>query len=87
MSLALQSGAPLEHVGDLLTGATCEPCGSGHLRFMSARLTLQLRLVTGEEWAGACLEYRQRTNIQELEIIESCVCQHDAICPRSLDAR
>lgn len=34
MSLALQYGAPLEKVGDLLAGAKFEPCGpvSGHNR-------------------------------------------------------
>jgi hypothetical protein len=29
MSLALQYGAPLENVGDLLAGAKFEPCGFG----------------------------------------------------------
>ena len=37
MSLALQYGAPLEKVGDLLAGAKFEPCGpvSGHDRIKS----------------------------------------------------
>ena len=37
MSLALQYGAPLEKVGDLLTGVKFEPCGpvSGHDRLKS----------------------------------------------------
>lgn len=70
LSLALQYGAPLEKVGDLLAGAKFEPCGSGHLRFMSARHTMELLLVTGEEWAGAVFEYPKSTKLKELEIIE-----------------
>lgn len=69
MSLALQYGASFENVGDLLAGGTFEPCGSGHLRFMNARHTMELLLGTGEVWAGSVFEIRQSTNVKDLEII------------------
>lgn len=70
MSLALQYGALLENVGELLAGATSEPYDSGHLRFMSARHTMELLLGTREKWASAVFENRQRTNVKDLDIIE-----------------
>ena len=63
MSLALPYGAPVENVGDLLAGATFKPYGSDDLRFMSARHTRELLLVTGENWTGAVFENRQRTHM------------------------
>jgi hypothetical protein len=35
-----------------------------------ARHTMELLLGTGEEWAGAVFEHRQRTNVKDLDIIE-----------------
>ena len=70
MSLALRYGAPIKNVHELLAGATFEPRGSCHFRFIIPRHTMELLLITGAVWAGALFETRQSKNVKDPEIIE-----------------